>query len=47
MDSRERTFMALNFEEPDRVPVDFWMSSGFQAKLEADLDISAATFLDR
>jgi len=47
MDSRERTFMALNFEEPDRVPVDFWMSSGFRAKLESDLGIAAAAFLDR
>ena len=46
MDSRERTFMALNFEEPDRVPVDFWMSSGFEAKLEAELGMSAAGFLD-
>ena len=28
MDSRERVFLALNHEEPDRVPVDFWASTG-------------------
>ena len=28
MDSRERVFLALNYEEPDRVPVDFWASAG-------------------
>jgi len=47
MDSRERTFMALNFEEPDRVPVDLWMSRGFETRLEADLGTSAEAFLDR
>jgi len=46
MDSRERTFRALSFEEPDRVPTDVWMSSGFQRKLEAALGISARGFLD-
>jgi len=46
VDSRERTFTVLNFEEPDRVPVDFWMSGGFRAKLEAALGLSAAAFLD-
>jgi uroporphyrinogen decarboxylase len=34
MDSRERVFLALNFEEPDRVPVDFWGSPGFFRLLE-------------
>lgn len=47
MDSRERTFRSLNFEEPDRVPVDVWMSDGFRAKLEAGLGIPTAAFLDR
>lgn len=47
MDSRERTFRALSFEEPDRVPIDVWMSSGFQRKLEATLGQSAREFLDR
>jgi len=39
MDSRERTFLALIFEEPDRVPIDFWMSAGFKHKLESGLNI--------
>ena len=46
MDSRERTFMALNFEEPDRVPTDFWMSDGFKRKLEVALGVSKEGFLD-
>lgn len=46
MDSRERTFSALNFEEPDRVPIDFWMSDGFRRKLESVLNISGKGFLD-
>ncbi len=47
MDSRERTFLALNFEEPDRVPIDFWMSDGFKRKLESGLDIAKEEFLDK
>ena len=31
MDSRERTFLALNFEESDRIPIDFWGTTGFGA----------------
>ena len=46
MDSRERTFMALALEEPDRVPIDVWMSSGFARKLEASLGPAAGDFLD-
>ena len=46
MDSRERTFLALDFQEPDRVPIDFWMSSGFGRKLDAATGTSAAVFLD-
>ena len=46
MDSRERTFLALDLEEPDRVPVDFWMSRGFRQKLESTLGVSADAFLD-
>ncbi len=45
MDSRERVFLALNFEEPDRVPVDFWGSEGFYQSLQHGLD--KAAFLDR
>ena len=46
MDSRERTFRALNFEEPDRVPIDLWMSKGFKHKLEAALGLTEEVFLD-
>ena len=46
MNSRERTFLALNFEQPDRVPVDFWMSKGFKRKLESALGVTEDMFLD-
>ena len=46
MDSRERTFLALDFEEPDRVPLDFWASGGFKEKLSTALGTSVQTFLD-
>ena len=46
MDSRERVFLALNFEEPDRVPIDFWMSDGFKRKLESGLNVTKKEFLD-
>lgn len=35
MDSRERVFRSLAFEEPDRVPMDLWLSDGMRKKLEA------------
>jgi len=34
MDSRERVFRALSFEEPDRVPIDLWLSTGLRRKLK-------------
>ncbi|MEW6752044.1 MAG: uroporphyrinogen decarboxylase family protein [Candidatus Latescibacterota bacterium] len=46
MDSRERTFLALDFEEPDRVPIDLWMSSGFERRVAAELGKSRAQLLD-
>jgi len=46
MDSRERTFLALRHEEPDRVPLDLWLSAGFRAKLEAHTGMPTAAFLD-
>lgn len=46
MNSRERIFKALDFQEPDRVPIDFWATSGFRHKLESALSISYETFLD-
>jgi len=33
MNSRERTLCALNHQEPDRVPIDLWMSAGLERKL--------------
>jgi len=47
VDSRERTLIALNHEEPDRVPVDCWMSAGFERRLAAETGLSRADFLDR
>ncbi len=46
MDSRERTFLALNFEQPDRVPLDLWISSGLWNKLAQQRGVSKETFLD-
>ena len=46
MDSRERTFLALEHQEPDRVPIDCWLSSGMKKKIEMGLKISYEQFLD-
>ena len=46
MNSRERTFLALNFEVPDRVPMDFWMSKGFERKLESALGLRKEEILE-
>ena len=46
MNSRERTFAALDLEEPDRVPVDFWISKGARSKLESALEMPLERFLD-
>ena len=46
MDSRERMFLALEHQEPDRVPIDCWLSPGIKAKIERELNISYAQFLD-
>ena len=47
MDARERTFLALDHEEPDRVPIDFWSSAGFDRKVRAQLGLSREDYLDR
>jgi len=47
MDSRERTLRTLSFEEPDRVPVDLWLSQGFWKKLGHTGNDAQAAFLDR
>ena len=46
MDSRERTFLALEHEAPDRIPIDFWASQGMIRKLEARLGLAHEEFLD-
>ena len=46
MDSRERTFLALEHQEPDRVPIDCWLSVGMKKKIEKGLKISYEQFLD-
>jgi len=46
MDSRERTFLALDHQEPDRVPVDFWASARVWEKLRAATGLSRQQFLD-
>ncbi len=46
MDSRERTFLALNLEEPDRIPIDFWASKGCRARLESGLRMSLESLLE-
>jgi len=38
--------MALDLEEPDRVPVDCWISAGFERKLTAQRGLSREQFLD-
>ncbi|MCD6365162.1 MAG: hypothetical protein J7M14_04730 [Planctomycetes bacterium] len=46
MDSRERTFLALEHQSGDRIPFDFWASRQMIAKLETRLGISYEQFLD-
>ena len=46
MDSRERTFLALDHQQPDRVPIDFWSTSGFDAKLQSTLSLTRQQWLD-
>lgn len=46
MDSRERTFLALNHEIPDRVPIDFWASTGTKERIRSGLHLSYDAFLD-
>ena len=47
MDSRERTFLALERQAGDRIPIDFWASVSMIGKLERGLGISYEQFLDR
>jgi uroporphyrinogen decarboxylase len=47
MDSRERTFRALEHKTGDRIPVDFWASRSMIQKLERSLGMTYEQFLDR
>lgn len=47
VDSRERTFLSLEHQEPDRVPVDCWFSSGMKTKLENCRNMPYEQFLDQ
>ena len=46
MTSRERVALALDHQEPDRIPVDFWASQGTWRKIETSLGLSQEQFLD-
>ncbi len=45
VDSRERVFLALDHQEPDRVPRDFWATAETIAKLTKRLDLPDARAL--
>ena len=47
MDSRERTFLALEHAAGDRIPIDFWASAAVIGKIEGSLGLSYGEFLDR
>src|SRR5210317_1167415 len=47
MDSRERTFIALDHQEPDRVPLDCWVSKGTKHKINSKMQLSYDDFLDK
>lgn len=46
MNSRERTFTALEHTEGDRIPIDFWSTAGLRGTIESELGISYGAFLD-
>jgi len=46
VDSRERALLAIGHETPDRIPVDFWASAGFRARIKSELGMSFEDFLD-
>jgi uroporphyrinogen decarboxylase len=46
MDSRERVFLALNHETPDRVPIDFWASTGSWKIVTQTSGMTKPEFLD-
>ena len=46
MNSRERTFLALEHRVGDRIPIDFWATPAVARLLEAQLGTTYAEFLD-
>jgi len=47
MDSRERTFLALDHQQPDRVPLDCWVSQGTKDKIDSKMRLAYDDFLDK
>jgi uroporphyrinogen decarboxylase len=47
VDSRERTFLALERRAGDRIPIDFWASGSMIARIESELGLPYKPFLDR
>lgn len=47
MDSRERTFISLDHQEPDRVPLDCWASKGTKQKIHSKMQLPYDDFLDK
>ncbi|NIA14309.1 MAG: hypothetical protein GWP08_09515 [Nitrospiraceae bacterium] len=46
MNSIERTLTALDFQQPDRVPIDVWLSNGFKKRAGLAEAEAMAAFLD-
>jgi uroporphyrinogen decarboxylase len=46
MNSRERTFLALERRPGDRIPIDFWATTAVMRRLESELGKPHAEFLD-
>lgn len=47
MDSRERTFLTLEHQEPDRVPIDCWISPAMREKVARIQNTDHGEFLDK
>ena len=46
MNSRERTFLALEHKASDRIPIDFWITPAANALLETESGCSYEEFLE-
>jgi uroporphyrinogen decarboxylase len=47
MNSRERTFAALQHRPGDRIPIDFWATPAVSRAIQRDLGLTREAFLDR